>query len=118
MPAPNNRVSVRRLLKSSIAVAFRCVRYQMLFGPELKLLSGRVKSLIEQTLLAERVICLVSSMSCHAGQRRRAGELLQDKGVRADIRRTATPNPEPACTDVHRQSALLRRNAHTVLLQP
>ena len=54
-------------------------------------------------------------MSFHLGQGTRAGELLQNEGVRARKRRTALRRRELACIDALRQSALLRRNARTVL---
>src|SRR4030095_8935804 len=65
----------------------------------------------------EGVICLGSNISCHAGQRTRAREHLQDEGVRADKRSTAPRGRDIACIHVPQQSALLRRSAHTVPLQ-
>src|SRR5438093_6730177 len=58
-----------------------------------------------------------SNMLSHAGQGTRAGELLQHEGVRARKRRTAPRRRELAYIDALRQSALLRRNARTVLPQ-
>src|SRR5215467_6085640 len=60
------------------------------------------------------VMCRESNMSFHSGQGTRAGELLQNEGVRARKRRTAPRHRELACIDALRQSALLRRSAHTV----
>jgi catechol 2,3-dioxygenase-like lactoylglutathione lyase family enzyme len=58
-----------------------------------------------------------SNISCHAGQRTRAREHLQDEGVRADKRSIAPRGRDIACIHVPQQSALLRRSAHTVPLQ-
>src|SRR5262249_14511742 len=63
------------------------------------------------------VMCRGSNMSFHSGRGTRAGELLQNEGVRARKRRTAPRRRELACIDALRQSALLRRNARTVLPQ-
>src|SRR5215471_15541871 len=60
------------------------------------------------------VMCRASNMSFHSGQGTRAGELLQNEGVRARKRRTAPRRRELACIDALRQSALLRHNARIV----
>ena len=53
-------------------------------------------------------------MLSHADQGTRAGEHLQNEGVRADKRSTAPRDRDLACIHVPQQSALLRRSAHTV----
>src|SRR5215468_11894798 len=63
------------------------------------------------------VMCRASNMSFHSGQGTRAGELLQNEAVRVRKRRTAPRRRELACIGALRQSALLRRNARTVLPQ-
>ena len=63
------------------------------------------------------VMCRGSNMSCHADQATRAREHLQDEGARADKRSTGPRGRDLACINAPRQSALLRRSAHTVPLQ-
>src|SRR5947207_4475770 len=59
-----------------------------------------------------------SNMSCHAGQRTRAHEHLQDEGVRADKQSTAPRGRDIARIHVPQQNALLPRSAHTAPSQP
>src|SRR5262249_4804295 len=56
-------------------------------------------------------------MSCHAGQETLAGQHLQNAGVRDRNRRTAPRCRDTACISAPRQSAWLRRSAHTAPLQ-
>src|SRR5437763_16159873 len=57
-----------------------------------------------------------SNMSFHAGQGTRAGELLQNEGVRARKRRTAPRRRELACINALRQSVFLRKTGRFIIL--
>ena len=78
----------------------------------------QLKRPIVQTLMTELGLYRDSDMSSPASPGTRAGEHLQDEGVRAGKWRIEPRRQDFACRDVRRQNAFLRRTAHTVLLRP